>query len=197
MPTRFHENIGYSIEGAQDKSRWTELVCAIADRVEELGVSEEIVFHGTSLEKARGILDEGMIPTDAFEIFPDGSEEVSEGSFWGTIKTAAWYAEDTSFHRSGGRPVIIACPVSFLQTYTTLCADIPSRDFPVPGLTKLDDPDIASEWTTGTFRSWQDSLRELGSFTAIHDYDLPLDMAILADTIESFDRILLSNTFSA
>jgi hypothetical protein len=112
------------------------------------------------------------------------------------VRTAAWYAEDTAFYRSGGTPVIIACPRGFLQTYATLGIDIPSRDFPQPGLTRLEDEeDVQDRWAVGRTRSWQDSLADLGSLTALHDYDLPLDQAVIVDEIESLNRILPSPSF--
>jgi hypothetical protein len=191
-----YTDIGHSLPDATQRRSWIELVSAISALVKEQGLSEEILFHGTTIGKARQILRKGMQPTDAFEFGPYG-EEMCSGSFWGTVETAAWYAEDSSLHRKGGRPAIIACPVSFLQTYATLGADIPTRDFPIPGLTLLDDPDVAAHWPNEQARSWQESLRDLGAVTAIHDYDLSLDVAILVDEIESLERILHNPIFSS
>mgnify|MGYP001470690550 FL=1 len=192
----FHEDTGQVFRTDAKRQEWIGLLNEIDRTIRECGLQEEILFHGTTIGKARSILKSGMRPTDAFELF-DGEEMTSEGSFWGTIRTAAWYAEDSSIHRKGGRPAIIACPVSFLQTYTTLAADIPSRDFPVPGLTRLEDPAVAARWPNGQYRTWQESLEDLGSVTALHDYELSLDAAVIADDIESFQRILHSCAFSA
>ncbi len=197
MLARFHE-IGLKIADEDQRLAWISLITDIADKVDEMNLSEEILFHGTTIGKARAILRRGMRPTDAFEVMPDGSEIMTSGSFWGTIRTAAWYAEDSAFHRSGGAPAIIACPVGFLQTYATLGIDIPSRDFPQPGLTLLNhDEEARGRWAIGQTRSWQDSLADLGSLTALHDYDLPLDQAVIVDEFESFDRILQARSFSS
>jgi hypothetical protein len=196
MLTRFHHEIGLKIADEAARRGWIALVEQIADKIDELGLEEEILFHGTSIDKARSIMRKGMRPTDSFEVLPDGSEIMTPGSFWGTVRTAAWYAEDTAFYRSGGTPVIIACPRGFLQTYATLGIDIPSRDFPQPGLTRLEDEeDVQDRWAVGRTRSWQDSLADLGSLTALHDYDLPLDQAVIVDEIESLNRILPSPSF--
>lgn len=197
MLARFHE-IGLKIADADQRLAWISLVTDIADKVDDMGLSEEILFHGTTISKAKAIMRNGMRPTDAFEVMPDGSESMTSGSFWGTIRTAAWYAEDSAFHRSGGAPAIIACPAGFLQTYATLGIDIPSRDFPQPGLTLLDhDEEARGRWAIGQTQSWQDSLADLGSLTALHDYDLPLDQAVIVDEFESFDRILQARPFSS
>lgn len=197
MPARLHHEIGLKIADEHERRDWINLVTALSDRIEEDGLSDEILFHGTTLEKARSIMSTGMRPTDAFEVLPDGTEIMTEGSFWGTVKTAAWYAEDTAFYRTGGTPVLLACPVGFLQTYSILGIDIASRDFAVPGLTLLDDPEVASRWATGIPHTWQDSLSDLGSVTALHEYDLPLDAAVIVHDIESLYRILPDRVFSA
>jgi hypothetical protein len=198
MLTRFHHEIGLKIADEAARRDWIALVEQIADKVDELGLEEEILFHGTTIDKAQAIMRTGMCPTDAFEVLPDGSEIMTPGSFWGTVRTAAWYAEDTAFYRSGGAPAIIACPVGFLQTYATLGIDIPSRDFPQPGLSRLEDEeDVQARWAVGQTRSWQDSLADLGSLTALHDYELSLDQAVIVDDIESLTRILPSASFSS
>ncbi|NTF17185.1 hypothetical protein G6L37_01915 [Agrobacterium rubi] len=196
MPSRFHDNLGLKIASEDDRHEWIALVTAISDRIDEAGMAEDILFHGTTIRQARSILRHGMRPTDAFEVLHDGEETMTQGSFWGTVRTAAWYAEDKSFHR-GDRPALIACPVGFLQTYSTLGIDIPSRDFPVPGLTQLEDPGTAARWATGMTRTWQDSLSDIGSVTALHEEILPLDAALIMHGIESLERILENNVFSA
>jgi hypothetical protein len=196
MLAGLHDTTGHSFSNPRRRGDWIELLNGIQSFIEERGLQEEILFHGTTIGKARSILRRGMRPTDAFELF-DGEEMSAEGSFWGSIRTAAWYAEDSSIHRKGGRAAIIACPTSFLQIYSTLSADIPSRDFPVPGLTMLEDPETATRWGNGTPRTWQESLADLGAVTAIHDYELSLDQAAIVDDIESLYRILPNPPFSS
>lgn len=197
MHSRFHDNLGHSIADPATRRAWIDMLSETMTFVVERNLGEEILFHGTTEAKARAILKQGMRATDAFEVLPDGDEGITSGSFWGTLRTAAWYAEDTAIQRSGGGPAIIACPISFLQAYSTLGIDIPSRDLPQPGLTKLDDPAVAARWRVGEERSWQDSLADLGSVTALHDYMLPLDQAVLLEGIESLGRILPTSIFSA
>jgi hypothetical protein len=196
MLSGLHHTTGHSFSNPHKRDNWIELLNGIQTFIDERGLQEEILFHGTTIGKARSILKHGMRPTDAFELF-DGEEMSSEGSFWGSIRTAAWYAEDSSIHRKGGRAAIIACPTSFLQIYSTLGADIPSRDFPVPGLTMLEDPETAARWGDGMLRTWQESLADLGAVTAIHSYDLSLDQAVIVDDIESLYRILQEQSFSS
>lgn len=196
MKSRLHCELGRTLKEQDARDEWVSLIRGIAEIVDAHDLQEEVLFHGTTLEKAMAILSDGMRPTDAFEVLADGSEVMTEGSYWGTIGTAAWYAEDSARHRSGGRPVIIACPTSFLETYTTLGVDIPSRDMPQPGLTLFDDPSIAARWATGLTRSWRDSLDDLGSVTALHEYDLPLDAAFLVEHPDQFKRILPTTSFS-
>jgi hypothetical protein len=198
MLTRLHHEIGLKIDDEDGRREWVALVTDIADRVDEAGMGEEILFHGTTANKARAIMENGIRPTDAFEVLSDGSEVMTTGSFWGTVRTAAWYAEDKAFYRPWDAPAIIACPVNFLQTYATLGIDIPSRDFPHPGLTRLDyEDDVRARWAAGRERTWQDSLADLGAVTALHEYDLPLDQAVVVDRIESLVRILQVRVFSA
>lgn len=196
MLAGLHDTTGHSFSNPRRRGEWIDLLNGIQTLIDERGLHEEILFHGTTIAKARSILKHGMRPTDAFELH-DGEEISAAGSYWGSIRTAAWYAEDSSIHRKGGRAVIIACPTSFLQIYSTLSADIPSRDFPVPGLTMLEDPETAARWDNGVHRTWQESLADLGSVTALHDYDLPLDMALIVDEVESLERILYNQRFSA
>lgn len=188
--------IGHSIRNTASRTRWIAMLEEVAEYVTREGLQEEILFHGTTLSRARSILLNGMHPTEAWEETDEG-EMPCDGSFWGTLLTAAWYADDSAANRSGGAPTIIACPTSFIDTYASLRIDIPTRDFPVPGLTMIDDEQFSQRWAVGQKRDWRDSLADLGSCAALHDYDMPLNPAVILIGSESITRILNNNSFSA
>lgn len=174
---------------------WRELVAATAATLDEFGARTDILFHGTTDDRAERIMADGMRPTMAFEVVGD-DEQSCQGSFWGTVEVAAWWAVSAATNR-GGRPVLVAIATEDLARIADLGIDIPSRDFPQTGAEPFDDPVVAARWAVGEYPTWEDSLLDLGSLTAIHDDVLSMDSAMIFDTVESLNRILGFNRFSA
>lgn len=197
MTIPMHTNIADAFQDETELRCWIALVSAAVELIEDVGAAEDVLFHGTTDDRAPRILAEGMRPTMAFEASPYDDEEHScQGSFWGRIDIAAWWAASAAINR-GGRPVLLVMRTEDLADQAVLGVDIPSRDFPQVDPSTFDEPDVASRWMVGGHPSWQDSLRDLGSLTAIHDDRIRMDSAIIFDTIESLHRILGNRSFSA
>jgi hypothetical protein len=197
MTIPIHPKIADAFDRETDMLDWIALVTAAAEQIEASGATEDVVFHGTTENRARRILADGMRPTMAFEVSPDDEDEYRcRGSFWGRIEVAAWWAASAACNR-GGHPVLIAIRTEDLAEQAVLGIDIPSRDFPQVDLSPFDDPTVAARWIVGEHPSWRDSLHDLGSLTAIHDGRIRMDSAMIFDTIESLHRILGNRSFSA
>jgi hypothetical protein len=192
-----HPKIADAFQDETELRDWVALVSSASELIENAGATEDVLFHGTTDGRAKRILSEGMRPTMAFEVSPEDDEEYTcHGSFWGRIDVAAWWAASAAVNR-GGRPVLIAMRTEDLEDQAVLGIDIPSRDFPQVDAAVFYNPDVAARWMTGERPSWQDSLCDLGSLTAIHDDRIHMDSAIIFDTIESLQRILENRSFSA
>ena len=103
------------------------------------GQSEIILYHATPVEKLESIRKEGVAPI----------------SYWGSIETAEYYAEDTE-------SVIIGVPISAFD-HNLLEPDYPGIEEPVTYST-IGKPEsqVIAEWSAceGT---WQDSLEIIES----------------------------------
>lgn len=174
---------------------WRELVAATRSTLAELDATTEVVFHGTTDDRAARIMTKGMRPTMAFEVVGD-EEQSCKGSFWGTIEIAAWWAVSAAANR-GGRPVLVAISTEDLARIADLGIDIPSRDFPQTDFEPFEDASVAARWAVGEHPTWKDSLLDLGSLTAVHDDMLSMDSAMIFDNVESLNRILGFSRFSA
>lgn len=174
---------GYSIGDPIAKAGWIELITSIRSFLEENDLTQEIVFHGTSARRAQLIVENGMKPTEVEHAVWSRSQ-AAWGSFWGTIDAAASYAEDAASIRDAGElPVILAVPVAELAAACELLPDGATFDFPMKGLTKLDDPQILEKWhQQHATLDWDTSLKELGAIVALHQKNLKLQaIAIVGD----------------
>lgn len=182
--------VGYSIDDPDRKAQWIALVRAVAEMVDETGQACEIVFHGTSLKRARDILVNGLRPTDIHvAVAPENGED--QGSFWGDVQTAAAYAEDTVKERDGGGlPVLLAARTSGLASSYAMRPDLATLDFPLKGLTRLGDEQAAERWRgDSASRTWQDSLADLGAVVVIHDADMPPDRFAIIEDVGDLSRL--------
>lgn len=162
--------LGYSIASPEKRSEWAAFIGEIAEILEQHDAAREIVFHGTSEVRASVIMRYGMKPTDLQVASPSG--EIADGSFWGCPFTASAYADDTVKERDGGgSPALIAVRTSdLLANGYDLYPDLASLEFPLKGLTRLDDSTVSDKWQEGhETLSWKDSLDDLGAITVAHD----------------------------
>lgn len=164
------EIVGYSFTDDAKKAAWIDLVHSIAKWIDDNNLSSDIVFHGTSTKRSRDILKHGMRPTDITHAIAEGSLN-DTGSFWGDIYTASAYAEDTIKERDPGyEPVLLIARTAELEEAFNLQPDLATLDFPLKGLTKLDDKDLANEWLHHhRMKTWAQGLSDLGAIIAIHD----------------------------
>lgn len=167
------QNHGYSITDERKRAEFVALVASIRDFVAENSLEDRVVFHGTSASKAAKIIKKGMKPTEV-DIAISYQSPGKLGSFWGTVDTAAAYADDTVHYRDeDSHPVILAIPVEALEAACRLYPDGATLDCPLDGLTKLSDPDIAENWQENhATLSWHVSLKDLGAIVAEHKYFL-------------------------
>jgi hypothetical protein len=190
------EIIGYSIRGKARRERWIAGVRGIAALVKENGWQHEVVFHGTSEKHLPFIASQGVRPTDAGL----ATEGHALGSFWGDVDTAAAYAEDTVKHRGGNRPVLLAARTAdLLDRCEALVPDLSTLDFPLKGLTRLDDAHVYARWVDGHgYRSlgWRDALDDLSALVAVHGEPISPDAFAVVDSPEAVTS-LLERTFRA
>lgn len=196
MPDISHPLISHAIPDPGERESFVRLVEETAFLLRSHGCETTVVFHGTVDHVADRILSEGMRPTMTFASSFDGEEYSCQGSYWGRVEVAAWWAVSAAANR-GGRPVLIAIGVDDLQSQADIGVDIPTRDFPQEYVTAFDDPETCERWRTGNRRTWEDSLLDLGSVSAIHEGKLAMDSAMIYDNVESLWRILVGRSFSA
>lgn len=186
-------NHGYSITDPVERKRWRGLIEALRQRIADDGLSDVVLFHGTSERALERIAAQGMEPVECSHALPPDCRDVEEyGSFWGNIDTAAAYADDTAAERHpDSLPVIIAIPVSTLEADCRIVPDGATVDFPLKGLTRLDDPSVAAYWSEYDIdRTWRESLRDLGAVVAIHDFLIPVEDMAIVRSIDDFERLL-------
>lgn len=202
VSTAPNPNLGYSVVDGPLKANWIAFVQKMRQFNEQVPLSDQFVFHGTSLHKAQSIQRVGMMPTDVSEAV--GSHILAkDGSFWGSFEAAVSYAEDTVLERDGegdptcdNPPAVIALPIEFLKANFPLVADLATYDFPLDGLTLLDVPEVQTRWNDQFHEmTWEDSLRDLGPLIAIHSAVMPMQEGmVLYDPqhADSFESALLS-----
>jgi hypothetical protein len=194
--TDVRDRVGYSIGYPAAKAAWITLISSIREYLAEQGLQEEFVFHGSSENRAKQILIEGMKPTDvSFAVWDQC--DMGAGSFWGSIDAAASYAEDTASEREpGSLPIILAVRVSDLQEACDLCCDGATLDFPLRGLTKLSEPAIEAKWGGDiSLRSWKESLADLGAIVALHHDYLEIDGIEIIGDFAVFKEMCGKTTF--
>lgn len=187
------EIVGYSFLDDTKKAEWIRLVHSIAKWVEDNNLSDEVVFHGTSLARAENIMEHGMYPTDVVHAISDGGLH-DTGSFWGNVFTASAYAEDTIAERDlTGSPVLLMAYTNELEHDFDLRPDLATLDFPLNGLTKLDDTIVYNNWINNhRTLNWKQSLTDLGAIIVIHDEKLEPEYLRMIKTdsdFKSFCRI--------
>jgi len=189
------EVIGYSVADPGRKREWVDLVAAIERWLSDHSLETSIVFHGTSDRRATKILTEGIKPVDVGFALGLQADEGMEGSYWGNVRTAAAYAEDTVSERDpDGLPVLLAITTASLEELCVIRPDGNTIDFPLKGLTRLDDSDVADKWFRN-FRklSWQESLLDLGAVVALHDFMFS-EGIFMANSVENVrDAVLWQN----
>ncbi|MBY3157344.1 hypothetical protein HFO56_34020 [Rhizobium laguerreae] len=184
---------GYSIADVTERQRWRDLVAAVRQRVADEALDDVVLFHGTSERALEKIMVEGMEAIECSHALPpDDRDDDEYGTFWGTIDTAAAYADDTAAERHpDSLPVIIAIPVSTLEWHGSIVADGATVDFPLKGLTRLDDPQVAAYWSDfDATRPWRESLRDLGAVLAIHNNGIHFEDLTVIKSLQDFELVV-------
>lgn len=169
------------------------MIDAVRQRVAAEGLADVILFHGTSERALDGIAIEGMEAIECSHALPpDDRDDERFGTFWGSIDTAATYADDTAAERhEDSLPVIIAIHVSTLEWLASIVPDGATVDFPLDGLTLLHDPDVAAYWSDfGMTRPWRESLRDLGAVLALHGQNIHIDDMTVIRSMDDFDLVV-------
>lgn len=183
--------VGYSLVDPEARNRWIALVRGLSQWIDDEGLKDKVVFHGTSRRLLAKILEDGLEPTDV-ELAVGPLSGMFQGSFWGDVQTAAAYAEDTVKEREGkgepgcGEPVLIAVLTDRLEKDCLLYPDLATLDFPMKGLTRLDDPEVQEDWLKGFMdKDWRDGLRDLGAIVATHEFYLDPDDFFVVDSLDA------------
>lgn len=185
------DRAGYSLPEGEERDSWLAAVAAVRRRVSHPDAAEELLFHGTSSTALEGILSRGLEPTE-IELARLSPGMGDLGSFWGSFDTALAYAEDTACERHpGSRPVVLAVSSAWLERECLLGPDGATLDFPLAGLSRLDDPAVVADWAAaGAEKSWRDGLRDLSAVVAAHDFVLPAHELVVVASACSLDAIL-------
>lgn len=181
------EIAGYSLRNEEARAQWRSLLEEVSAWMEDNRLGTQIVFHGTSKKRLAAILEEGMRPTDV-DIAVQGDADL--GSFWGNVRTAAAYAEDTAKERDGSVPVLLAVRVEVLERDCELYPDLATLDFPLKGLTRLCVPGVYEKWMNDEGElSWRDSLVDLGAIVAAHDFYLAADDIVVVKSVGDLEAL--------
>ncbi len=181
---------------------WKTLILGVRELLEEHGLDQSVVFHGTSTKWIEDIQADGLCPTELGDAYfkkrvdfddPDFGEE---GTFWGQLNTAAWYAEDTVVERdnSDTQPVLVVADALELSLEYPLYPDKASLEGPVDNTLPVStSPDLAASWwKSGARFKWEKGLKELGAIFAVHtDYLDDTKIGIIR-SIDDFKDFLAS-----
>jgi len=169
--------VGYSARTPQAWADWRLMVHDLAEATKPGGPMEGWLFHGTSSSRGQAIMEDGMEPTEVLRRDEDG-QYLSQGSFWGTALTAAWYAEDTLLNRADGTewPVIVAVHPSSLDDEGELVADEATLDFPDLLIRELGEDEVdARLGRIGPSPGWRECLEAAWAVALIHSHVVPSD----------------------
>jgi hypothetical protein len=173
-----------------DWATWDKFVDEIFRHVEAEQLSSELLFHGTSSYNL-GISSQGMRPTKvAHASFNQDRLPPLTGSFWGCIRTAAWYAASDVVERNPFcRPLLIAAARRELEGDYRLAPDRASLDAPV--IHRQNKHEIQARW----YKDHQslgidDALNEIGAVYAIHDENIPPQSLTIISSMQGFRRFL-------
>lgn len=167
------------------RTSWVTAVRGLSADLVHRGLEEDFLFHGTSTKALKNIRATGFDPTDVSLAVPDFPGQFG-GSFWGAATTALSYALDTSEERHpGSEPVIIAVKRASLEGECLLVPDLATLDFPIDGLTRLEEPGVRERWEENDYDlPWEDGLRDLGAIVALHDVPLSDEDFLVLDSPE-------------
>lgn len=185
------ENFGYSFSSKEERDAFRAFILDAEKRLEEEGLSRDVLFHGISTAILEDILRDGLRPTDISEATVD--EDLPDmGTFWGTIATAAYYAEDCVAERhQSGHPAFVCISAAKLIDDCILMPDGATIDFPPPGLTRLEEPGVHETWQEAAFQmSWRDALRDLGAIIAVHDFYIPPEDFVIIKNSDDLERFI-------
>lgn len=175
----------------EDWVAWEKLVDEIFRYVEVEQITSDLLFHGTSTYNL-GIASQGMRPTKVAHASFNETDRLSplRGSFWGCIRTAAWYAASDVVERNPFcRPLLIAATRLELERDYRLAPDKASLDGPV--VFRSNKHEIQDRWhrdhqTLGI----EEALTEIGAVYAIHDEHIPPKSMTIIRSMEAFKRFL-------
>jgi hypothetical protein len=187
-------------QGKPENSEWRALLAAIKETVEEHALEGTVVFHGTSTKWLSDIQEDGLCPTELGDTYFkkhidfDDPDFGPEGTFWGQLNTAAWYAEDTVTERDNGvtHPMLIVADVFELSLEYPLYPDRASLEGPVDKTLPVSTDKTLAEtwWKRGARFNWNKGLEELGAIFAVHTDYLDNDKISIIQSVDDFKNFL-------
>lgn len=168
-----------------DWIEWNSLISQVGGIVAQHKLQHLVVFHGTTSHVVGDIERNGLRPTVISHarfrdeaLIKEQEQFRHHGSFWGTVRTAAWYARSGVIDRYGyGRPVLISALTSDFGNEFPLMPDKSSVNSPVDATSLIHDPSVLNSWLLdGHQRAWQDALDEIGAVYAVHHERMPTRM---------------------
>jgi hypothetical protein len=178
----------------QDWAAWFSLVKEIATLVDEQGLSSQVAFHGTSNNSQFFILKQGLKPTAIAHAHfgPPETLAGTRGSFWGCIKTAAWYAESDVIERHQfGRPVLFAVPCQNLHDRYGLYPDKASFYAPVVPARLEALRNQRDRWELCHRElGWAAGMDEIGAVFAVHEEHIPPQEIAIIESVAAFQTFV-------
>ena len=179
---------------SSEQKEWNELINLLQFRLNEEGLNDKLLFHGSSNFVYDDIQSQGLSPNDVeVALFQNNHGIGKYGTFWGNLTTANDYALDTSTERHvDSKPMLIASRIEDLLADTIIVPDGATFDFPIDNLTQLHQPSVLKNWELNHDKmTWEDSLRDLGAVICIHDFTLPAEELFFVQKIEDVDNLIL------
>lgn len=188
------------MQGKVDIAEWRALLTSIKEMIEEHGLGGSVVFHGTSTKWLKDIQEDGLCPSDLGDAYFkkhidfDDPDFGPEGTFWGQLATAAWYAEDTVMERDNGEtwPILIAADAFELSLDYPLYPDRASLEGPVDKSLPVSTDEKLAEtwWKRGARFNWERGLEDLGAIFAVHTEYLDNDKIGIIQNADDFRNFL-------
>lgn len=182
-----------------DWKEWERLVSEVEGTIAQHKLQHLVVFHGTTNHVVEDIERNGLRPTITSHarfldeaLFQEEEQFRHYGSFWGTVRTAAWYARSGVIDRYGyGKPVLISALTSDFGNEFPLMPDKSSADSPVDLTSPINDPRVLNRWLLeGHQHDWQDALYEIGAVYAVHNERMPTRMFRVISSINDLTSML-------
>lgn len=190
MPNEMPPCLGENLRDPLRRAAWQELVERLHEFSQEGGPLHGYAFHGTDIEAARWIAEEGVQAGACHaQVVSDGPWLATEGTHWATARVAAFYAEDRIEATENPELgiAIVAARIDDIAECGALAVDGQTLDMPVDTRLRLGEDGVWPAWEASV-QDWRacweimETLLVLGSVPAEK-------VSVIAD-LEDVERLL-------